>query len=145
MNLHSRKTSRRQWTAFTASISARKRSRLTQDDIDCLALRLKETCQWDTEPRPFQLEGIKAQLEGVDAIIQASTGSGKTATAAGPHLHDFALGKYTIMVEPLLQLQGEMVKAFDTEFKLNAIAINSKNGALWPLLIRVFNHLTFRY
>ena len=78
------------------------------------------------------------QLEGVNAIIHASTGAGKMAIAAGPHLHSFASGKCTIMVEPLLQLQEEMVKTFDTEFGLKAVTINSKNGALSPLLIKVF-------
>ena len=141
MHLRSRKAQRRRWATFTTATSARKRPQLTQEDINTLAHKLRETCKWDNDPRPFQLEGIKAQIEGVDTIIHASTGAGKTAIAAGPHLHSFSTGKCTIMVEPLLQLQEEMVKTFSTEFELKAIAINSKNGALSPLLIRVLSML----
>ncbi|KAI0075723.1 P-loop containing nucleoside triphosphate hydrolase protein, partial [Panus rudis PR-1116 ss-1] len=97
---------------------------------------MKTTCGWEGEPRPFQLAGIKAQLEGVDTIIQASTGAGKTAISAGPHFHKSSAGKCTIMVEPLIQLQDEMVMTFANEFKLNAIAVNSKTGILSPHMVK---------
>lgn len=61
-------------------------------------------------PRSFQLEGIRAQIEGIDAIIQAPTGSGKTAVVAGAHLWPQNEAMVTIMVSPLLSLEDEMVK-----------------------------------
>lgn len=64
---------------------------------------------WPSDPRPFQLEGVRAQIEGTDMIIQASTGAGKTAIAAGPYLWHTTKGKITIMVCPLLALEDEMV------------------------------------
>ncbi|KAH9914216.1 P-loop containing nucleoside triphosphate hydrolase protein [Fomitopsis serialis] len=83
--------------------------------------------RWSSEPRFFQIEGVKAQIEGVDAIIQAPTGSGKTAIAAGPHLWPGNAGKTTIMVCPLLALEEEMVETFKTEFGLTAVAVNGQN------------------
>jgi superfamily II DNA helicase RecQ len=61
------------------------------------------------KPRPFQLEGIHAQLLRRDALVRAGTGSGKTLIAAGPHFHPSSRGKITIMVSPLLALQNEQV------------------------------------
>ncbi|EMD42076.1 hypothetical protein CERSUDRAFT_62036 [Gelatoporia subvermispora B] len=81
------------------------------------------------------MAGIKAQLEGSDAIIQAATGSGKTAIAAGPHLWDGVKGRITIMVCPLLALEEEMVNTFRDEFGLSVVALNSTNGACSPLVI----------
>lgn len=71
---------------------------------------MQETYCWDAPPRSHQLDGVRAQLEGVDAIIQAPTGSGKTAIAAGPHLWPGNEHKVTIMVSPLLSLEEEMVR-----------------------------------
>ncbi len=62
---------------------------------------------WNLNPKGFQLAGVQAQLEGIDMIIQAATGSGKTAIAAGPHL--WIEGKQSIMVCPLMTLEDEMV------------------------------------
>ncbi|PSS33976.1 hypothetical protein PHLCEN_2v1984 [Hermanssonia centrifuga] len=62
---------------------------------------------WNLNPKGFQLAGVQAQLEGIDMIIQAATGSGKTAIAAGPHL--WIEGKQSIMVCPLMTLEDEML------------------------------------
>lgn len=83
--------------------------KLTADDVKLLSQKMRETYGWDADPKPFQLAGVKAQLEGDDIIIQASTGAGKTAIAAGPHLWGTSAGKTTIMVCPLLSLEEEMV------------------------------------
>lgn len=80
---------------------------LTPEDEETLKAKIQKSYGYD--PRAFQYEGIKAQLEGTDTVIQASTGAGKTMIAAGPHLHPSAAGKITIMVEPLIALQTEMV------------------------------------
>lgn len=72
--------------------------------------------EYGWEPRSFQLAGIKAQLEGQDAIIQAPTGSGKTAIVAGPYILKENREKCTIMVVPLLALQAEMVSVFLNDF-----------------------------
>ena len=71
---------------------------------------MRDRFKFDGDPRPFQVEGTKAQLEGCDMIIQAPTGSGKTAVAAGPHVWETSKGKVTIMVSPLLALEDEMVR-----------------------------------
>ncbi|KAI0071881.1 P-loop containing nucleoside triphosphate hydrolase protein, partial [Panus rudis PR-1116 ss-1] len=83
---------------------------------------------WDNEPHYFQLEGTRAQLEGTDMIIQAPTGCGKTAVAAGPHVWPSSKGKITIVISPLLALEEEMVHTFARDFKLSAIAVHNKNG-----------------
>ncbi|KAL1948711.1 hypothetical protein VTO73DRAFT_10517 [Trametes versicolor] len=104
--------------------------KLTEEDIQKLSALMGEHFRWDADPRFFQLEGVRAQIEGVDMIIQAPTGSGKTAVAASPHLWPTSEGKVTIMVCPLLALEEEMVQTFKTDFGLDAIAINSATGIL---------------
>ncbi|KAI0072890.1 P-loop containing nucleoside triphosphate hydrolase protein [Panus rudis PR-1116 ss-1] len=128
----------RKWgpSARSSQPTSTKRPKLTDEDVSKLGHALKNTCGWETDPRPFQLTGIKAQIEGTDTIIQASTGAGKTAIAAGPHFHESSRGKCTIMVEPLIQLQEEMVTTFAQEFKLKTIAVNSKTGILSPLMVK---------
>ncbi|KAH9938036.1 P-loop containing nucleoside triphosphate hydrolase protein [Fomitopsis serialis] len=88
---------------------------------------MKNAFQWSEGPRQFQLEGVRAQLEGTDTIIQAPTGSGKTAIAAGPYVWPGNDAKTTIMVSPLLALEEEMVGTFHTEFGLPAVAVNSQS------------------
>lgn len=64
--------------------------------------------RWNAPAKKFQLIGVKAQLEGVDSVIQAPTGAGKTAIVAGPHL--WKSNVITVMIVPLLQLEDEMVR-----------------------------------
>ena len=87
------------------------RGALTESELDALAREMSTQFGWDTAPRPFQILGTQAQLEGNDLIIQAPTGSGKTAVVAGPHMSPRAQGRLTIMVVPLLALQHEMVSS----------------------------------
>ncbi|KAH9839458.1 P-loop containing nucleoside triphosphate hydrolase protein [Rhodofomes roseus] len=101
--------------------------KLAPEEVKELAQIMQERFRWESEPRFFQLEGVKAQIEGVDTVIQAPTGSGKTAIAAGPHLWRGNEGKTTIMVCPLLALEEEMVETFKTEFGLTAVAVNGQN------------------
>ncbi|KAI0075558.1 P-loop containing nucleoside triphosphate hydrolase protein, partial [Panus rudis PR-1116 ss-1] len=125
-----RKPAKKWGPSRTLGLKPSSRLKLTDDDLKKLAESIKTTCGWQTDPREFQLAGIQSQLEGTDTIIQASTGAGKTAIAAGPHFHASSKGKCTIMVEPLIQLQDEMVTTFREEFKLKAVAVNSKTGML---------------
>lgn len=81
--------------------------RLTEQDVIVLKKKLQERFGW--EPRPFQLEGVKAQLNGDDTIIQAATGAGKTAIPAGPFVWPNNEDKIVLMVSPLLALEEEMV------------------------------------
>lgn len=85
------------------------RTKLSEEQVQKLSDEMKKQFKWDSNPREFQLQGVRAQVEGVDMIIQASTGSGKTAIAAGPHVWAPCKGKVTIMVSPLLALEEEMV------------------------------------
>ena len=85
------------------------RPRLTAEDVQKLATLMRERFRWEHDPKDFQLEAVRAQIEGVDMIVRAPTGSGKTAIAAGPHLWPGNENKFTIMVCPLLSLEEEMV------------------------------------
>ncbi|KAH9886956.1 P-loop containing nucleoside triphosphate hydrolase protein [Cubamyces lactineus] len=125
---HPSPTSQPRWA--TTIPRARKRhaqreTRLSDTEIAQLSTLMQERFKWKNEPRFFQLEGVRAQLEGVDMIIQAPTGAGKTAVAAGPHVWASSRGKTSIMVCPLLALEDEMVETFKTDFGLRAVAINS--------------------
>ncbi|PIL34433.1 hypothetical protein GSI_03208 [Ganoderma sinense ZZ0214-1] len=106
------------------------RPRLSEEDTRKLTALLTE--KFKVEPKDFQVAAIKAQIEGVDMIVQAPTGAGKTMLAAGPHIWPGNENKFTIMTCPLLSLEEEMVQTFETEFGLKAIALNSKNGACEP-------------
>ncbi|KAI0363847.1 P-loop containing nucleoside triphosphate hydrolase protein [Pilatotrama ljubarskyi] len=125
------------WTPHPReSASHAPRPRLTAEDVQSLAAKMREEFKWESDPRDFQLEGVRAQIEGQDIIIQAPTGAGKTALAAGPHVWPGNERKFTLMVCPLLSLEEEMVHTFKTDFGLEAVALNSKNGACSPLVIR---------
>ncbi|KAH9028541.1 P-loop containing nucleoside triphosphate hydrolase protein [Lactarius hengduanensis] len=84
------------------------------------------------EPRQFQVEMVRAQEEGQDALCHAATGSGKTAIAAGPYALAKNQGRVTFMVSPLIGLQKEMVETFKNDFNLAAIVINSARGPCTP-------------
>lgn len=75
-----------------------------------LAQKIKNRFKWKHEPRDFQLEAVKAQLQHRDVLIHAGTGSGKTFIAGGPHAHEAAEKKVTFLVSPLIALQDEQVK-----------------------------------
>ncbi len=100
----------------SAQANGSARPRLTEEQLQFLANKMQERFKWDAKPKDFQLEAVKSQIEGVDMIVQAPTGSGKTALAAGPHLWPGNEGKFTLMVCPLLSLEEEMVRANSTVF-----------------------------
>ncbi|KAI0723618.1 P-loop containing nucleoside triphosphate hydrolase protein [Earliella scabrosa] len=77
-------------------------------------------------------------------IIQAPTGSGKTAVAAGPHVWPTSAGKTTLMVCPLLSLETEMVDTFRDDFGLKAVAINSAGGKLTTTLVKELLNGTYQ-
>ncbi|KAH9842930.1 P-loop containing nucleoside triphosphate hydrolase protein [Rhodofomes roseus] len=110
------------------------REPLSQEDVSTLSKLVQDNYGW--APQSFQLTGIQSQLEGVDAMIQAPTGAGKTAIVAGAHLWPHDEPKVTIMVSPLLSLEDEMVKTFKDQFNLDAVAVNSQNGACSPLVLQ---------
>lgn len=93
--------------------------------------------QWSNNPRPFQLASTIAQIEGIDMIIQAPTGSGKTAVVAGPHAWAPCKNMVTFMAVPLIALGEEMAQTFKDDFGLTAVFIHSKNGALSSKVIQV--------
>lgn len=85
------------------------RRQCTDAELQNLEQQMIDKFKWTHRPRPFQMEAVRAQLKGLDAIVHAGTGLGKTAIAAGPHAHPSAKGKVTLMVSPLLALHDEMV------------------------------------
>ena len=79
-------------------------------EIDLLPTLIKANYTgWKDGARPFQLSAIVAQVRGIDVLLQAATGSGKTGIAAAPHLLPSSEGKVTLFVSPLLVLQEEQV------------------------------------
>ncbi|KAI0806299.1 P-loop containing nucleoside triphosphate hydrolase protein [Irpex lacteus] len=117
---------------------SRNTSTLSDEEVAELIKTVSTRYGWDNDQaiRPFQLAGIRAQLEGVDMLLQAPTGAGKTVIAAGPHASPRSKGMITLLSVPLIQLAEDMVTTFREEFKLNAVAIHSGNGALSPLVIK---------
>jgi superfamily II DNA/RNA helicase len=82
--------------------------------------------------RPFQLEGVCAQFEGRDLLIQAPTGSGKTHAAGVPHwiLQDSRVNpdqirQVTIMVCPLISLAENMVRVLSHILKSKFIEMTA--------------------
>ena len=84
---------------------------LSKDEEMQLAQKIAVQYGWDGERtvQPFQMAGIRAQLEAVDCVLQAPTGSGKTVIAAGPHCSPRAQGMITLISVPLIQLAEDMV------------------------------------
>ncbi|KAK0219335.1 hypothetical protein EDD85DRAFT_797446 [Armillaria nabsnona] len=74
------------------------------------------------------MTAIEAQLQCKDVLIHAATGFGKTAIAAGLHVHETCQGRITLMVSPLIMLQEDQVASFQNEYKLTATAVNSNHG-----------------
>ncbi|KAJ3475399.1 hypothetical protein NLI96_g11861 [Meripilus lineatus] len=107
---------------------ATKYQKLSSQDVLDLMAAMKKNFQWEKEPRAFQVKAVQAQLEGMDIVIQAPTGAGKTAIAAGPHVWPTMKGRITIMISPLLALETEMVDTFRVKYGLRAICVNSENG-----------------
>lgn len=101
-----------QWGRRKEQSRSQPRRPLTPEERDILSSQMRTSFNWENDPRPFQLEAVCAQLEEKDMILQAPTGSGKTAIAAGPHLWPTSKGKMTIMVSPLLALEEEMVREY---------------------------------
>lgn len=86
-----------------------RRQVLTADELKGLDKAIGEQFGWEQGPREHQMRAINAQLQGLDAIVHAGTGSGKTGIAAGPHVHPSSKGKVTLMVSPLIALHDEQV------------------------------------
>jgi ATP-dependent helicase YprA (DUF1998 family) len=85
------------------------RKPLTNKELEGLDEKIKDQFGWEQGPKPFQSKAIRAQLKGLDVLVHAGTGSGKTGIAAGPHVHPKSKGKVTLMVSPLIALHDEQV------------------------------------
>ncbi|KEP46776.1 putative P-loop nucleoside triphosphate hydrolase, partial [Rhizoctonia solani 123E] len=77
--------------------------------LSTLAQKMCERFHWEHGVKPFELKATKAQLLDKDTMVHASTRSGKTAIAAGPHVLDEVTGMVSLFVSPLLTLHVEMV------------------------------------
>lgn len=98
-----------QSTSTTSKENLPSQKPCTTEELQGLEEKIAKQFNWKDGPKVFQMDGIKAQLQMRDALIHAGTGLGKTAVAAGPHVHPSAKGKVTIMVSPLIALHDEMV------------------------------------
>ncbi|KDQ51993.1 hypothetical protein JAAARDRAFT_62158 [Jaapia argillacea MUCL 33604] len=99
---------------------------LTHAELEGLEGRINEAFSYNL--KEFQLHAVKEQLLGKDVLVHAGTGSGKTAIAAGPHLHSKSKGKVTLIVSPLIALHDKQVETYQTEFNLTATAVNSSHS-----------------
>lgn len=88
-----------------AVTAAQQRKKLTPEQIEELREKLRSA--YKREPYDFQVEAIRAQIEGTDLLVHASTGAGKTTIAAGPHV--WIPDGVTLIATPLIQLAEEMV------------------------------------
>jgi superfamily II DNA helicase RecQ len=85
------------------------RQPLTKDQLCDLPKKMQIKFNWKHVVRAYQLEGIEAQLLMRDALVHAGTGMGKTTIVAGPHAHESATGKVTLLISPLIALHDEQV------------------------------------
>lgn len=85
------------------------RPTVTKDELGNLRADIQSQFGWTDTLHTFQYEAIVAQLMQKDVLVHAGTGSGKTAIAAGPHIHKKAEGMVTFMISPLIALQNEQV------------------------------------
>lgn len=85
MKRNSQKSKSRRWGSRKSTrTAAQQRAKLTPEQVEELREKLHQA--YGREPYDFQLEAIKAQIEGTDLLVHASTGAGKTTLAAGPHV-----------------------------------------------------------
>ncbi|KAG8709845.1 hypothetical protein FRC11_005158 [Ceratobasidium sp. 423] len=118
--------------------------KFTTEEINSIEEWLCSKFRWE-EAHSFQLKGIRAQLQGQDAIIHVATSMGKTAVAAGPFVLDRCSKLIIIYIIPLLALQDEMAVTFPKEFGVSAVAINSQVTTSNKDLIRCIHPLdTYR-
>ncbi|KAE9389310.1 P-loop containing nucleoside triphosphate hydrolase protein [Gymnopus androsaceus JB14] len=101
-------------------------------DLDSLDEDVTKKFHHNFVLKDFQKAATAAQLQRKDAMVHAHTGAGKTAIVAAPHAHPASEGKVTFLVSPLIALQDEQAEAFQNEYHLSAIAINSSHGGLTP-------------
>ncbi|THH14004.1 hypothetical protein EUX98_g9658 [Antrodiella citrinella] len=76
--------------------------------------------------REWQLDAAESILLGLDAVVLAGTGTGKTAAYMLPLLLPETAGKVLIVIEPLVALQRDQVRRFK-KMGIPALAVNSKN------------------
>lgn len=100
-------SNRQPFSQFSGDTSDRRA--LLLQEFENLPELVKARCPKMPSLHPFQLESMRAQLEGKDVLLQAPTGAGKTAVAAALHLLPSSEGMLTLMVSPLLALHREQV------------------------------------
>lgn len=98
---------RQHWGLYNTASSGTSKPRVALTAEENAQLHQKLRNAYSREPHDFQFEGIKAQIEGVDMLVHASTGAGKTTIAAGPHL--WIPNGVTLVATPLITLAEEMV------------------------------------
>ncbi|KAI0074726.1 hypothetical protein K474DRAFT_1709611 [Panus rudis PR-1116 ss-1] len=124
---YERRKKQKAWSSFCAQMTSDTRPTLNDEDMKTIEESIQKTCGWQSGLHSFQLAGIKAQLEGVDTIVQALQDH-----ISMPAVAESALSWLSLLFNCNKKW---CVKTFKDEFKLNAIAINSKNGAMSPLVV----------
>lgn len=81
---------------------------ITEGDVGKLRDIMKEKCGWDI--KDFQLCALRALAGGMDVLVHAGTGYGKTAIFAGLHMLPATKGMMSIIASPLISLQTEQVR-----------------------------------
>ncbi|THH29776.1 hypothetical protein EUX98_g4410 [Antrodiella citrinella] len=74
---------------------------------------------------PWQLDAAESLLLGLDTVVIAGTGSGKTTPFMLPLFLQETKGKILVVVEPLINLQRDQVRRFK-KMGISAKAVNSE-------------------
>src|SRR5688572_28876716 len=79
-------------------------------------------------PYPWQIDVSEAILLGLDCLVIAGTGAGKTAPFVMPLLLESKKEKMVIIISPLNELEIEQVcyLLFPMEFKLQEVNLHAK-------------------
>lgn len=85
-------------------------------ELEGLKEKIQQRWGWMHPLCEEQMTAIEAQLQCKDMLVHAATGFGKTAIAAGPHVHEKCQGHITLMVSPLIALQEDQVCISNMEY-----------------------------
>jgi RAD3-like DEAD/DEAH box helicase len=148
-----RKSSAVELLSFICGLSLESDSRLPSDFLSSLEDTDKIFCwrailvcymvsQGQQIPREMQLRAVLADHHGLDCLIAAGTGSGKTLpTALKILLDDPADALITITLSPLKRLQVTQENDFNSKYGISTVVINEdtpRDDAWWEVSFKLF-------